>query len=441
MSKRCPSTAARPKARNRRHLQSSAISAAWQRRIFRNSFTRRGKTYRVKGWAFKIQLDGRRRTFSLAGGSRAAAAREARALYYAVLTQGWEAAVALNHLQLLGAGRLGDPRKAVHLAKSDLRYWEQRLIQCRYREARLGVLEEHSVRIQEAGAHAYFPLGSLDPRRAAAKARDIHATILAEGWTAAFERYEREITLAIFWADNPAAVTYTTLFTLPHAPPADRVPPVGARPRKNILALEPDPTTHSCLRYWLDRQPGFACSSICANSRAALKALEDGNIALVLVNRVAPDMMDLTGHLDARWPAMPVFPYRIHEESDQIFISISGVSGGYLFRRRVPTALFEPLQSAARLRKLTALEAGRYIRSYFQNFFGEPATQAQPLATVALTNREQEILNHLSRGCLDKEIADLLHISIWTVHNHVKNIYEKLGVHHRTEAVAKYLQR
>jgi len=63
------------------------------------------------------------------------------------------------------------------------------------------------------------------------------------------------------------------------------------------------------------------------------------------------------------------------------------------------------------------------------------------LAPVALTNREQEVLNLISRGCLDKEIAHLLDISIWTVHNHLKNIYDKLGVHNRTEAVLKYLQR
>lgn len=60
---------------------------------------------------------------------------------------------------------------------------------------------------------------------------------------------------------------------------------------------------------------------------------------------------------------------------------------------------------------------------------------------MTLTSREQEILNHVSRGYLDKEIAHLLNISIWTVHNHVKNIYEKLGVHNRTEAALKLLQK
>ena len=110
-------------------------------------------------------------------------------------------------------------------------------------------------------------------------------------------------------------------------------------------------------------------------------------------------------------------------------------------RRRLPTALFDPLQPAVRAGTLTAAEAGHHIRNYFQNFFGDHGAESQPLGPVVLTNREQEILNHVSRGYLDKEIAHLLNISIWTVHNHVKNIYDKLGVHNRTEAVLKYLQR
>ncbi|HAH99393.1 MAG TPA: hypothetical protein DCO70_08650, partial [Verrucomicrobiales bacterium] len=52
-----------------------------------------------------------------------------------------------------------------------------------------------------------------------------------------------------------------------------------------------------------------------------------------------------------------------------------------------------------------------------------------------------EVMTHLSRGALDKEIAELLRISAWTVHNHLKNIYEKLGVQNRTEAVMEYLQK
>ena len=236
-------------------------AGAWPGRVFRNSFTRQGRTYKVKGWAFKIQYQGRRRTFSLAGRTRTEATQEAQRLYASILSQGWDTAMRL-HLARRENGQGPTARAgSAHLLKGELGYWEQRLIRRRYREARLAADAEYSVRIEHDGVYSYFPLGSSDPRLAAAKAREIHSTILATGWAAAFEQFEREITLAIFWSDNPAAATYTTLFTFPHEPPAgEAAADAGDHVRKPLVVVEPDATTHACLRYWLDRQPGFACA-------------------------------------------------------------------------------------------------------------------------------------------------------------------------------------
>jgi DNA-binding NarL/FixJ family response regulator len=441
MSKRCPSDPGR-RARPKVGRGDPQSAAAWQRRVFRNCFTRQGRAYTVNGWAFKIQFQGRRRTFSLAGRTRAEAAQEAQQLHATLISQGWEAAIRLHLSRRRAGSGMPAPAALAELQKGELGYWEQRLIHRPYGEARQAVGTEHSVRIEHDGAYAYFPLGSNDPRLAAARARNIYQTILAGGWTAAFERFEREITLAVFWSENPAAATYSTLFTLLREPPATSLPPVvGDRLRKPLAVLEPDPTVHTCLRYWLDRQPGFSCPAVYRTAGEALDALDHQRIALVLINRLAPDIPQLTERLRARWPGLPVFPYRIHEDSDQVWISVSGVSGGYIYRRRLPTALLDPLQPAARVRTLTAAEAGQHIRNYFQSFFGEPAAQSQPLGAMVLTNREQDVLTYISRGYMDKEIAHLLDISIWTVHNHVKSIYDKLGIHNRTAAVLKFLQR
>ena len=83
----------------------------------------------------------------------------------------------------------------------------------------------------------------------------------------------------------------------------------------------------------------------------------------------------------------------------------------------------------------------RRVRRYFKKKIDTLATDRLEEAFPHLTLREHEVMTHLSRGALDKEIADLLRISIWTVHNHLKNIYEKLGVQNRTEAVMEYLQK
>ena len=56
-----------------------------------------------------------------------------------------------------------------------------------------------------------------------------------------------------------------------------------------------------------------------------------------------------------------------------------------------------------------------------------------------LTAREREVLELLAKGSLYKEIAAALGVTIDTVRTHLRNIYEKLHVHSRTEAVVKYL--
>lgn len=430
------------------------LTSVWRRRVFRNSFTRRGRTYKVKGWAFRVQFQGRRRTFSLAGRTRAEAAQEAQHLYETIRNQGWQAATLLHSTHRL-----------VHVNK-DLAYWGERLVHRRYRQARFAVTPEYSAcfeheraqvilmgasdlntpqqstRIEHEGARTYFPLGTNDPELGARKAREIHQTILTMGWAAASKRFERELTLAIAWSDDPLAVTYTTLFTVLGAAPAHSAPIAAAdRLRKWIAVVERDATLHSCLRYWLDEQPGFTGTRVFRSAEAVLDALESDHPALILINRMLPEAAQLAEHLKKRRRDLPVFFYRIHDEAGQIFTSISGVTGGYIFRRRLPARLFDPLHAAIHSPSLTASLVKQHIQDYFQSFFrqSEAATESPPSAI--LTSREQEVLSYASRGHLDKEIADLLTISIWTVNNHLRSIYRKLGVHNRMQAVHEYLEK
>ena len=66
------------------------------------------------------------------------------------------------------------------------------------------------------------------------------------------------------------------------------------------------------------------------------------------------------------------------------------------------------------------------------------ASQSSPAAKITI--RERDILELIGIGCVDKEIAARLGISAWTVHDHMKKIFEKLNARTRTEAVIKYLQ-
>ena len=79
--------------------------------------------------------------------------------------------------------------------------------------------------------------------------------------------------------------------------------------------------------------------------------------------------------------------------------------------------------------------SGSIARKVVQYFQSAPA---QPPDFPNLSPRERQVLDLLAQGCLYKEIADLLKLSIPTVNTHIRNIYDKLHVHSRSQAVARY---
>ena len=81
------------------------------------------------------------------------------------------------------------------------------------------------------------------------------------------------------------------------------------------------------------------------------------------------------------------------------------------------------------------------VWQYFKDSLSSMPVGGAARQLANLTQREHEVLALLSKGQPDKEIADQLGISIYTVHEHVRNIFDKLGTHNRTEAAVKFLQK
>jgi DNA-binding NarL/FixJ family response regulator len=318
-----------------------------------------------------------------------------------------------------------------------------------------GAGRELSVRIGDETNQYWFPLGTDSPARASARALEIYRTLQAEGWRSVCVKYCREITIAIFWAVNPVAVTYTTIHTIVkesqpsddendadagNLVPGERGQKAGRRLRR-VAVIEGDPSIRKALEFWLTRQPGIQTVVTATNVEELLQMNGAARAELVLFNRALPGAasVDVMQNLNERSPELPVFTYAISEDIDQIFISLSGVKAGYIFRRRLPGELLEPLQGALNQDPFTVKQVAHHLRNYFSNLFEFGGLIGGSPRIANLTAREGEILNLLSKGCVDKEIAEGLRISVWTVHTHLRKIYEKLQVHTRTEAVVKFL--
>ncbi len=419
-------------------------AAYWERRLFKNTFTYQGRRREVNGWAVKLQLFGKRKTFSLHSSDRKEAALEACQIYQTVHTQGWEA---------VGQGRERSGLRGLLLPEADsatvgfrgfdAEYWRRRLIHRRYPESNDPKSQhELSVRIEHAGISRYFPLSTHDESQAAAKALSIHRTVLAEGWAVAKENFPRELTLAFRWLDDPLAWTYTTIHSWISGDPQPRV--VGAvvgSSIRNVAILEPDAGIRFALAACANRQEGFQCCGVFANVAEAKLEIIRRKIDLLLINYSLPDQAGsvcLT-ELQQVCPAVIGLLYSVFEDSEQLFKATPGGAAGYMLKRTPLHRTLDPLAETTGL--LTPELVAAKIREYFQRLVAALPAGPSAVDLARLTPREHEILALLAKGELAKEIADTLGISIWTVHGHVKSIFEKLNVHSRTEAVVKFLQK
>jgi len=339
-----------------------------------------------------------------------------------------------------------NPLKKLVVPSSDpLSYWQHRLVNRKYVElARPLPFKELSVAIEHNGRSHCFPLSSADPKAAAAKAQKIHETVVSHGWDRALATYPREITFGIFWLSSPLVATYTTMFSEPGSTAALVAPPeaLAGHPSLRVLIIEPEASVRRALSLWIGKVAGYSGSAAVSSISEATKLSGTINVDLVLLNRLLHDA-SLEASLQSvreSWPGVPAFPFGIYGSSDELFVGITGVNNGYFLQRRAPLQVLEPMGAPRPGNRWTQAKAAAAARAYFLNLLSAPPPD-DDAADLPLTHREREMLEFLSRGFQDKEIAAALGISIWTVHTHMKSTFEKLGVHNRAEAVSRYLQK
>jgi DNA-binding NarL/FixJ family response regulator len=124
-----------------------------------------------------------------------------------------------------------------------------------------------------------------------------------------------------------------------------------------------------------------------------------------------------------------------YEDDDKIFQSLKAGASGYILKTEGPVKIITALDDLFEGGSPMSSSIARKVVASFSNF------ESQNKEVEALTQREKEILNLLAKGQLNKEVANHLEISIGTVRKHIQNIYEKLHVNTRVEAINLYLKR
>jgi DNA-binding NarL/FixJ family response regulator len=203
-----------------------------------------------------------------------------------------------------------------------------------------------------------------------------------------------------------------------------------------VAIVEDNAVMRKSFREWIDASPDFRCVFACATAEEALVEIPRLKPDVVLMDVHLPGQSGIacTARLKEELPAVQVISLTVYRNQELIFQALQAGALGYLLKRSSPAEL---LKAIAEVRSGGAPMTSEIARMVVEAFQKKPASAA---SGDSLTHRESEILALLSEGLRNKEIADRVNISYDTVRAHLRNVYEKLHVRGRTEAVRMYLK-
>lgn len=208
----------------------------------------------------------------------------------------------------------------------------------------------------------------------------------------------------------------------------------AAKPH-TIALVEDDAALRETLAEILAASPDWQLVAAYPAAEPALEAMKSGCPEVVLMDIQLPGMsgIECVARLKELHPAAQVLMVTVYDNNDRIFDALAAGASGYLLKRDAPAKLLEAL---ADLLSGGSPMSGAIARKVVQHFHTAPPSKNED---HNLTPREKQILELLVKGGLYKEIAWDLGIGVETVRTHLHNIYAKLHVRTRTEAVVKYL--
>jgi len=200
----------------------------------------------------------------------------------------------------------------------------------------------------------------------------------------------------------------------------------------SIAIIEDDKVTRESLEILIQTSEGFECAGSFADAETGLEFLTDHPTDIVLMDIHLPvmDGIECVRQLKSVHPEMQFIMCTIFQDDDSVFNALKAGATGYLLKTDDPGSIIKAIHELhAGGSPMTPQIARRVMES-----FKRPAVND---ILQLLTNRETEMLGLLAKGFRYKEISDKLFISTETVRKHINNIYQKLQVQSRIEAVNK----
>jgi DNA-binding NarL/FixJ family response regulator len=202
-----------------------------------------------------------------------------------------------------------------------------------------------------------------------------------------------------------------------------------------VAIVEDDRAVREGLGMIIGATPGYECTGRFFSVEDALQAMN-----------VVPDVLLLDIHLPGmlgseavrvfreKYPSLQILMLTVYDGQDKVFESICNGACGYLLKKTPPAKLLESIREAHEGGAPMSPEIARKVITLFQQT-SPPEKLDEPL-----TPQETRLLKLLSEGYSYQNSAGQLNISINTVRNYIRSIYEKLHVNTKSEAVSKALR-
>jgi DNA-binding NarL/FixJ family response regulator len=204
-----------------------------------------------------------------------------------------------------------------------------------------------------------------------------------------------------------------------------------------IAIVEDDRTTREGLETIINLTAAFQCVCACMTAEDALRLVPPHAPQVVLMDIQLPKMsgVECVSRLKELQPSMQIIMLTVYEDPDRIFCALRAGACGYLLKRSTPEQIIASIRDVQRGGVPMSSEIARKVIAHFR----EQETAAADLE--GLSPREREVIDLVVRGLSNKEIVDRLGITIEGVRWHLRNIYQKLHVHTRTEVLVKFRPR
>jgi DNA-binding NarL/FixJ family response regulator len=205
----------------------------------------------------------------------------------------------------------------------------------------------------------------------------------------------------------------------------------------SVAVVEDDAGLRQSLRQILDAGPDTFCLATFSSAEDACVRIPvlKPDVVLMDINLPGINGTACVKQLAPLLPDTHFIMLTVFDDTEVVYQSLAAGAVGYLRKPMDPEQLLEAISDA---RKGGAPMTSSIARRVIQ-VFRTPVADTRAAVNETLAPREQEVLSLLSKGYLQKEIADKLGISFPTVRTFTARIYKKLHVNSRSQAVAKYL--